>query len=136
LEAFEAERAALQALPGLPFRAVLELERRVTHEGLVAVGGNFYSVPDCTRSRVVEVHTLADELHIFEANRLIAVHPILAGRRQTRIAEGHRQTPAPKHAKSSRSAALIRPTGEQVVRRPLAFYEAVGRRLARTGAAR
>ena len=137
-EAFEAERAALQTLPELPFRAVLELERRVTHEGLVAVGGNFYSVPDCTRSRVVEVHTLADELHIFEANRLIAVHPILAGRRQTRIAEGHRQAPAPKHSKSPRTGALGvgARTGEEVARRPLSFYEAVGRRLARTGAGR
>ena len=125
-----------KGLPGVPFRAVLELERRVTHEGLVAVGGNFYSVPECKRSRVVEVHTLADELQIFEANRLIAVHPILAGRRQTRIAEGHRQSPARKHAKSSRSTVLIRPTGEQVGRRPLAFYEAVGQRLARSAAAR
>ncbi len=32
-----------------------------------------------TRKRVVEVHSLADEIRIFEADRLIAVHPVLEG---------------------------------------------------------
>jgi hypothetical protein len=41
----------------VPFRAVLKLERRVSHEGMVSVGGNLYSVPDATRKRVVEVHS-------------------------------------------------------------------------------
>ncbi|MET3414881.1 hypothetical protein [Methylobacterium sp. 1030] len=36
----------LQPLPVVPFRAVLRLERRITHDGLVSVGGNFYSVPE------------------------------------------------------------------------------------------
>lgn len=54
-EACAEERPSLQPLPLVPFRAVLRLERRVTHEGLVSVGGNFYSVPDRTR-RLVEVH--------------------------------------------------------------------------------
>jgi hypothetical protein len=30
---------------------------------------------------VVEVHSLADEIRIFEENRLIANHPLLGGRR-------------------------------------------------------
>ena len=37
-----------------PFDALLKLERRVSHDGLVSIGGNYYSVPDRTR-RVVEV---------------------------------------------------------------------------------
>lgn len=41
---------------------MLRLEWRISREGLVSVGGNFYSVPDATRRRVVEVHTLADRL--------------------------------------------------------------------------
>ncbi len=45
-EAFAEERPSLQPLPVVPFRAVLRLERRVTHDGLVSVGGNLYSVPD------------------------------------------------------------------------------------------
>jgi hypothetical protein len=42
----------------------------------------WYSVPDRTR-RVVEVHQLADEIQIFDAGRLVAVHPVLEGRRLT-----------------------------------------------------
>jgi hypothetical protein len=40
---------------------VVKLERRVTHEGMVTVGGNLYSVPDTTRRRILDVHVLADE---------------------------------------------------------------------------
>ena len=75
--AFAEEQSALKSLPGGPFRSVLKLERRVSHGGMVSVGGNLYRVPDCTRRRVVEGHSLADEVRIFEAGRLIAVHPVL-----------------------------------------------------------
>ena len=57
-EAFAEERPGAQAAGG-PYRARLKLERRVSHEGMVSVGGNLYSVPDVTRrARVLEVHTL------------------------------------------------------------------------------
>jgi hypothetical protein len=79
-EAFTAENSHLGALPLASFRAVLELERRVSHEGMVSVGGNLYSVPDATRKRIVEVHTLANEVQIFEEGTLIAIHPVLDGR--------------------------------------------------------
>jgi hypothetical protein len=36
---------------------VIKLEWRVSHERFVAIGGNYYSVPDRTR-RVVEVQQL------------------------------------------------------------------------------
>ena len=39
---------------------------------MVSVGGNLYSVPDATRKRIVEVHTLANEVQIFEDGSLIA----------------------------------------------------------------
>jgi len=41
------------------------------------VGGNLYSVPDATRKRVVEVHTLADEGRIFEDGTRIAAYSVL-----------------------------------------------------------
>ena len=66
----------------LDFRSVLKLQRRVSHEGMVSVGGNLYSVPDATRKRIVEVHTLANEVQIFEDGTLIATHPALDGSRQ------------------------------------------------------
>ena len=56
----------LKPLPLAPYRAVLKLERRVSHEGMVSVGGNLYSVPDTTRRRVLDVHVFADEIRIFE----------------------------------------------------------------------
>ena len=61
-EAFAEEKPHLKILPLAPFRSVLKLERRVSHEGMVSVGGNLYSVPDATRKRTVEVHTLANEV--------------------------------------------------------------------------
>jgi DNA replication protein DnaC len=72
---FAEERTSLKPLPVGPFQALLRLERRVTRDGMISVGGNFYSVPDCTRGRAVEVHTLTREVHIFEEGRQIAAAP-------------------------------------------------------------
>jgi transposase len=132
-EAFAEERPALKPLPALPFRAVLKLERRVTHEGMVSIGGNLYSVPDRTR-RVVEVHQFADEIHVFDAGRLVAVHPVLEGRRRALIAPGHRR-PVPSWAERPRREApiAIGRAGDSVARRPLEVYAAVGRHLAEGG---
>jgi transposase len=131
-EAFGEEKLALQSLPLVPFNAVLKLERRVSHEGMVSVGGNLYSVPDATRKRVVEVHNLADEIRIYEAGRLIAVHPVLEGRHQRRLAPGHRKMPALR-AKAEIVEMPIGRAGDVIARRSLDFYEAVARRLAETG---
>lgn len=118
----------------MPFGSVLKLERRVSHEGMVSVGGNLYSVPDATQKRVVEVHTLADEIRIFEGGALIASHPVLEGRGRRRVAAGHRKLRVVAENAMTAEATLItaRP-GERVARRPLAVYEAVGRRLAARG---
>ena len=50
-EAFAEEKPFLRPLPMTPYRAVLKLERRLSHEGLISVGGNLYSVPETTRRR-------------------------------------------------------------------------------------
>jgi len=129
-EAFAEERPTLQTLPLIPFGAVLKLERRISHEGMVSVGGNYYSVPDATRRRVVEVHSLADEIQIFEDDRLIARHPLLEGRRQRSLLEGHRRQYRPREENPIPHGF----TGEQVTRRSLDFYAAVGQQLAASGA--
>src|SRR5919106_4769790 len=97
------------------------------HEGMVSVGGNYYSVPDPTRRRVLEVHALADEIQIFEAGHLIAVHPVLEGRNQRRVAPGHRKAPASSgHPRGGADAPImIGRTGDVVARRSLDFYQAV-----------
>jgi len=128
-EAFAEEKLVLQPLPLVPFRAVLKLERRVSHEGMVSVGGNLYSVPDATRKRVVEVHSLADEIRIYEADRLIAVHPVLEGHHQRHLAPGHRRILTSRAAVEVAAIPIGR-AGDVVARRSLDFYEAVARRLA------
>jgi transposase len=131
-EAFAEEKPDLKTLPLAPFRSVLRLERRVSHEGMVSVGGNLYSVPDVTRKRVVEVHTLADEVRIFEDGTLIAAHPVLEGRHQRRVAPGHRKL-AQTVDRHHDNPILITRAGDLVATRPLDFYQAVGSRLAHTG---
>jgi transposase len=133
-EHFAEEQPSLKALPAMPFTVVLTLDRRVTHEGMVSVGGNLYSVPDSTRRRVVEVHSLANEIRILEDDKLIAVHPVLEGRGQRRVALGHRT--ALVTGNSMRTPEIlppIAPAGAVVVPRSLAFYDAVARRLAAAG---
>lgn len=130
-EAFAEERPALRSLPLAPFRAVLRLERRISRDGMVSVGGNAYSVPDTTRRRSVEVHTLATEVRIFEDGRLIASHPVLEGRHQRRVAPGHRVGPSKSRQSGLPKNGIVTRTGDVVAQRPLEFYEAVASRLAR-----
>ena len=130
--AFAEEKPHLKLLPLAPFCSLLKLERRVSHEGMVSVGGNLYSVPDATRKRVVEVHTLADEVRIFEDGALIAAHPVLEGRNQRRVAPGHRKMGRIADRHRDKPILILR-TGDVVAARPLDFYQAVGQRLARQG---
>ena len=134
-EHFAEERPSLQPLPAGPFQAVLRLERRITKDGMVSVGGNLYSVPNTTRRRPVEVHSLAHEVRILEDGKVIAVHPVLDGSGQRRIITGHRIAPPPANSQTPRNGPAPGRSGEVVTLRPLAFYDAVGRRLAADGAA-
>ena len=88
-------REAFAALPAHPYTTVLRLERRLSRDGMVSVEGNEYSVPDTLARRTVEVHRLAEHLHTYDAGQLIAVHPVLEGRGQRRVAEEYRHWPPP-----------------------------------------
>jgi len=134
VEHFTEEQPTLKALPAGPFNAVLRLERRISHEGMISVGGNLYSVPDGTRRRPVEVQVTASEIRILEDARLVATHPVLEGRGRRRIAEGHRSLPPPHNSTTPRAGASASPPAPAaaagVAPRSLAIYEAIGRRLA------
>jgi hypothetical protein len=135
-EAFAEEKPHLKPLPLAPYRAVLKLERRVSHEGMVSVAGNLYSVPDTTRRRILDIHVFADEIRIFENATLVAVHAPLEGRDKTRVDPEHRRPLMRSHRRPSAGEPIaIRRTGDQVARRSLDFYQAVGRRLAGQGGA-
>jgi transposase len=131
--AFAEEKAALRPLPLAPYRAVLRLERRVSHEGMVNVGGNAYSVPDTTRRRMLEVHCLADEIQILENGAVIACHRPLEGRGQTRIDPAHRKLTLRSRQIIGETPIVLSRAGEQVARRSLDFYDAVGRVIAVKG---
>ena len=114
---------------------MLRLERRITKDGMVSVDGNLYSVPNTTRRRPVEVHSTASEVRIIEEGRIVAVHPVMDGRGQRRIIAGHRAAPAPPNSQTCRHGPPSGQSGEVVALRSLAFYDAVGKRLATDGAA-
>ncbi|MDR5798206.1 IS21 family transposase [Caballeronia sp. LZ008] len=128
-EHFLEERPTLQALPAGLFNGVIRLERRVSHEGLVSVGGNYYSVPDRTRKRTLEVHSLAHEIRIYEQGELLAVHPVLEGRRRTSLLPGHRRSGKRK----PQTGRALPSSNAGVARRPLSFYDQVAKRLADVG---
>lgn len=130
-EAFAEEKSQLRPLPLAPFRSVLRLERRISHDGMISIGGNVYSVPDATRRRAVEVHTFANEIQIFEGGELIARHPVLEGRGQRPVEPGHRRAP-PRQIQggAERGDIIVRGAGDVVAQRPLEFYDAIGRTIA------
>ncbi len=115
-------------------RRSIEREEPSTPSSLISMGGNFYSVPDGTRRRPVEVQVTATEVHILEDGRLIAAHPVLEGRGRRRIAVGHRSLPPPHNSNTPRAGSTDSPStataAAGVAPRSLAIYEAVGRRLA------
>ena len=132
-EAFAEERDALVPLPLVPYRAVLRLERRLSREGMVSIGGNAYSVPDTTRRRVLEVHSMLDEIRILENGVLVASHVPLQGRHQARIDPAHRQARHRPPSQPGHAAPVLGRPGDVVARRSLEFYDACGRVLAVKG---
>ncbi len=127
IEHFRDEQPQLQPLPANGFEAVLRIERRVSHEGCVSVGGNYYSVPDGTRKRVLDVETTADTIRIFEDGALIATHARLEGRRRRSVLDGHRLLR--RITRREKPDAVVLPPGHAVAQRPLAVYELIGRQI-------
>jgi hypothetical protein len=117
-EAFAAEQLELQSLPVVPFDRQLKLERRVSHDGLVSIGANYYSVPDRTR-RIVEVHQLPDpRIRSWRAAGILSI-----GREALTRTSRH----------MAADDVFIGRVAEHVAHRSLAFYQAIGDRLALAG---
>ena len=129
-EHFAQERPELQALPVGRFEAVLRVERRVSNDGCVSVAGNYYSVPDGTRSRVLDVEATPSEVRIHEAGKLIATHALLQGRKQRSVLPGHRHLRrVPGTGTSAPRAGAVIPAGHLVAVRSLEVYELIGRQM-------
>jgi hypothetical protein len=117
----------LQPLPAGRFEAVLSVERRVSRDGLISVGGNYYSVPDGTASGVVEIQRTADQLRILQDNRIVAVHALLQGRKKRSVLPGHRQ-PVRHTRRGDKPYVRLLP-GHAVATRSLGVYEQIARHL-------
>lgn len=128
-EAFAEEQPELQTLPEHRFDAVLKLERRVSHDGFVAIGGNYYSVPDRTR-RVVEVQQLPDRIRILDFGVVVAEHAVIEGRKQYRIDRSHRTGGVGKRVPIAQGPVTLGRVGDHVPVRPLSLYQAIGAQLA------
>lgn len=128
-EAFAAEQSQLQTLPDTPFGAVLKLERRVSHDGFVAIGGNYYSVPDRTR-RIVEVQQMPDRIRILDLGVVVAEHPVMEGRKQYRIDRSHRTGGSARSKAKAHSDITVGRIGDHVPTRSLAIYQMIGAQLA------
>jgi hypothetical protein len=121
----------LRPLPLAPYRAVLNLERRASHEGLVRVGGFLHGVPDTTRRRVLDGHALADELRLYADGILVARHLPVEGRGGARVAPAHRRPRiGGQAARASDDPPGIQGIGGAGARGSLDFCEAVARRMA------
>ncbi len=124
--AFGEEKPVLTPLPAMPYNAVLTLERRVSHDGMVSFGGNLYSVPDSTRKRLLEVQCHPKDLRIYENGIEIARHRLLEGRNQRSLDPRHRKV---KLAAGNGPVANTI-SAQRITPRSLEFYGAVGQRLA------
>jgi alkanesulfonate monooxygenase SsuD/methylene tetrahydromethanopterin reductase-like flavin-dependent oxidoreductase (luciferase family) len=77
----------------------------------------------------------AEALGILDQDRIIAVHPVLEGRRLTRVAPdhrhgAHRQASGRFGSRPVASDFILGRTGDHIPRRSLEVYQAVGNRLA------
>ena len=79
------------------------------------------------------MHTLPQEMRIYEDGVLLAAHPVVEGRHQRRVAPGHRKAAtrgAATHGPEPDRGAIVARTGDRVGQRSLEFYDAVASRLA------
>ena len=133
------ERPHLTSLPPCIHDEALRVERKVNREGMVRVDTNEYSVPDGTTSRIVDVHVGPSTLRLFDGKgKLIATHPRLEGRHESRIDPSHHRSPPPGQLNR---LTIIRTGRDRVDSpgipvRPLDIYAAIGDALSQIGGAR
>ena len=90
-------------------------------------------MPDTTRRRVLDVHVPDDRIRIYEDGALVADHPPIDGRGQTRLDPGHRRPRNRPAAAPTSDEQIVARTGDLVARRSLDVYDAIGRGLAGRG---
>jgi hypothetical protein len=97
----------------------------VGHDGYISYNGNDYSVPEGLVRPEVTVAASLEEVRLYQDGCLIAVHPVLEGKGNHRLAPRHRRgrkEPDKLYLLKGKSGI-----GEmlEVQRRPLEVYEEV-----------
>lgn len=96
----------------------------------MAIGGNYYSVPD-RRRRVVEVQQMPDRIRILDLGAVVAEHAVLEGRKQYRIDRSHRTGGSARgRTMTSLTDITVGRIGDHVPARSLAIYQLIGAQLA------
>ncbi|WP_275975607.1 MULTISPECIES: hypothetical protein [unclassified Bradyrhizobium] len=95
---------------------------RVSHDGLVWISGNYYSIPDHTR-RSVEVQQLPDVIPFSIKRNRCRPSRSREGRRRTRVAPEHRQAVNRSRSRPGVSEALVDRAGDHMPRRSLGVTE-------------
>ena len=131
-DAFLEERESLGLMPVGNFNDVLSMERRTTKDGMVSVDGNLYSVPNGTGRKPLQIERTATELRILDGQLLLAVHPLLLGKNQRQVIDGHRKANPSviPIAQPIAKETMIERAGDSIVCRSLDEYEAIGASLA------
>ncbi len=135
-EAFLEEQESLGLLPAGDFNDVLSMARRTTKDGMVSVDGNLYSVPNGTGRKPLRIERTATELRILDGQLLLAVHPLMLGKNQRHVIEGHRKA-NPSVIPIAQPVAkdtTIERAGDSVTARSLEEYDAIGASLAQEAA--
>jgi len=106
-QAYQSERAFLKPLPVVKPPVYQALRRVVDMSGFVTVDTNRYSVPERLCGKNIEIHKDENDIRIFHNHRLVAAHPRLIGRRDTKtMIAGHHLAPAAKS--ENRPSPLLR----------------------------
>lgn len=128
IERFAAEAAALMPVAGhRGFLDALVRERVVAEDWLISIDANRYSVPFALIGRTVQVAREGDRWVIRHRARVVAEHPVLAGRAQLSVRPEHGPGAMARNARqrfgSGDRPPSSRPDDRDVQVRDLAVYD-------------
>ncbi|GMU45210.1 MAG: hypothetical protein AMXMBFR25_31960 [Lysobacterales bacterium] len=127
IDRFAAEAGALMPTAGqVGFLDAMVRERVVAGDWLVAIDGNRYSVPFALIGQTVQVVREGGCWMIRHHGRLVADHPVLAGRNDLSIQPEHGPGAAMRNVRkrfAAASGATAAPTVREVEVRDLSVYE-------------
>lgn len=130
IDRFAAEAAALVRTHTQPsFLEAMVRNRVVAEDWLVAIDTHRYSVPCTLIGKIVQVVRVGGHWHISHQGRLVAEHPVVAGRHQLSVNPAHAPGAIARNARTRFATPGARrdvPSAlPEVERRDLSVYESL-----------